>query len=434
TFTENLVFLLNRETDPATQVLILHMLNCILSDPGTANIIYTNDMHVLIDILLRDLSNLSESLQRQRQAYLLVVCALLRNPVYLAAKHRLSDIELCLVNMLRQSLVCLQTTTSNSVAGSRRGSVSSNSSTRHNSMASDVFVVPVIDIRRSGGTASPVSSLSSSMSEETCCPRSIDNSPSLGAVSTTPKRVAPPIPPPPSRSKLGQKSLGRTLGTLNPPVHRRRPAPPPPPLMAQTHRQNSPLPSVHPSEMIDGSNSSPRSYRRRAPPPPPPLPQQSLSVPPACARTAPTPSKTRAQSPPPPPPSQPALASSARHGKSKQAEQTGIRRQLSVKKSVSKYKRDSIRVAPLPPPRSRNSSLSSKAPMSPVIEAAAPAETASGVADNDDDNEDFDVQSLKSEYGDSAESRRITRKLVEGALRCCHEARITVSATNTPRW
>ncbi|KAJ1940579.1 hypothetical protein FBU59_003769, partial [Linderina macrospora] len=36
TFTENLVFLLNRETEPSTQVLILHMLYCILTDPSTS--------------------------------------------------------------------------------------------------------------------------------------------------------------------------------------------------------------------------------------------------------------------------------------------------------------------------------------------------------------------------------------------------------------
>ncbi|KAJ2643340.1 pre-rRNA processing, partial [Coemansia sp. RSA 1694] len=69
TFTENLVFLLNRETDPATQVLILHALHCILSDPGTLGILYTNDMYVLVDIIIRDLSNLSDNIQRLSQAY-----------------------------------------------------------------------------------------------------------------------------------------------------------------------------------------------------------------------------------------------------------------------------------------------------------------------------------------------------------------------------
>ncbi|KAJ2232055.1 pre-rRNA processing [Coemansia sp. RSA 485] len=405
TFTENLVFLLNRETDPATQVLILHMLNCILSDPGTAGIIYTNDMHVLIDILLRDLSNLSEGMQQLRQAYLLVVCALLRNPGYLAARHRLSDIELCLVSMLRQSLVCLQVSVG-SAAGSRRGSVSSSSSTRHNSMASDVLVVPTVDIRRTAGAASPASSLSSAVSDETCCPRSVDNSPSLGAVTKTSRRPAPPVPPPSSRSKLGQKPPCNPLGSLTTPAHRRRPAPPPPPPMALSRRQNSPLPAT--SAFETHGSSSPRSHRRRAPPPPP------------CARTAPTPTPLL--------PSQPALASGARQARGKQTEQTGIRRQLSVKKSVSRYKRDSIRVAPLPPPRSRNSSVSSKTPISPVIEVSVQADD-----DDDDEEEDSDTMSLPSGLDDSSEARRITRKLVEGAIRCCHEARMTASATHTPR-
>ncbi|KAJ2490748.1 pre-rRNA processing [Coemansia sp. RSA 2050] len=120
TFTENLVFLLNRETDAATQVLILHALFCILSYPGTLGILYTNDMYVLVDIIIRDLGNLSDSMQWLSQAYLCVIGSLMRNPVFLATRHRLSDIELCLVNMLRHSLVALARTQQTEHTGLRR--------------------------------------------------------------------------------------------------------------------------------------------------------------------------------------------------------------------------------------------------------------------------------------------------------------------------
>ncbi|KAJ2843424.1 pre-rRNA processing, partial [Coemansia brasiliensis] len=166
TFAENLVFLLNRETDPDTQRLVLHMLASILADPGTSEILYTNDMHVLTDIIIRDLSNVCDAEQRLRRSYLQVVCVLLRNPVYLTARHRLSDIELCLVSMLRQSLVSSQASTLPAV--SRRGSISE-SNTRHSSIVVSDCGQSATDLTRRSETASPALSLTSTASEETCC-------------------------------------------------------------------------------------------------------------------------------------------------------------------------------------------------------------------------------------------------------------------------
>ncbi|KAJ2769990.1 pre-rRNA processing, partial [Coemansia nantahalensis] len=175
TFTENLVFLLNRETDPATLKLILHMLACILANPDTSEILYTNDMHVLTDIVIRDLGNLSDTEQRLRRSYLHVVCVLLRNPVYLVARHRLSDIELCLVNLLRQSLVSSQALLVAVGSGASRRESMSDSSTRHNSMLVEPAAGSTLGaagVRLGGGAASPAPSLSSTASEETCVRRS----------------------------------------------------------------------------------------------------------------------------------------------------------------------------------------------------------------------------------------------------------------------
>ncbi|KAJ1722316.1 pre-rRNA processing [Coemansia erecta] len=451
TFTENLVFLLNRETDPATQVLILHMLHSILSDPGTSGIMYTNDMHVLIDIMLRDLGNLAEGAQKVCQAYVLVVCALLRNPAYLAARHRLSDIELCLVNLLRQSLVCAQPLPllqppQSPLAGSRRGSVSSSASTRHNSVASDVLVVPpAAGQRRGSGAVSPASSLSSSVSEETCCVRSVDDSPVTWP--KTSRRPPPPPPPPPSAASSSSSSRSKLahvpdLGRLAPPGlhHRRRPAPPPPPsslrrpATASAHMHPHSASTAASSEADDSCGSAARPHRRKAPPPPPP---PSRSRTPATSTSTSRPlTPHRGPAPPPPPPTAHALRHSADADKPKSkpraAEQTGLRRQLSVKKSVSRYKRDSIRISPppLPPPRQRGASQSAKTPVSPVIEV--PAEAADDEDEEEDEDEDAeDSRSLRSGFGDSTEGRRATRKLVESALRCCHEAR-SLAAMRSP--
>ncbi|KAI8324188.1 hypothetical protein GQ54DRAFT_296332 [Martensiomyces pterosporus] len=468
TFTENLVFLLNRETDPATQVLILHMLYCILTDPGTADILYTNDMFVLIDIVIRDLSNLSDVMQRLRQAYLLVASAILRNPVYLTTRHRLSDIELCLVNLLRHSLVCAQVSLSTSAredgsrpsSSSKRYSNGTNTSTPRMSLAEEglTVAVPADRSRCGSGIASPTSSLSSSVSEETCCPRSMDDHHSHHSASLpkTPRRPAPP-PPPAPRSRHHRAHA--TQNTQLRPHSRRRPPPPPPPHVSVAHCDQASTEYAEANGM--------RVHRRRAPPPPPP--PVSLHSPPALPpRSAATP-----HAPPPPLPNRPAGRT---HGadaapaigsgntapeppqlpRRRKPAATGLRRQLSVKNSVSKYKRNSRPV--LPPPRRNDTGTGDSAvadavaataaldlgpghhPVSPIAESftestaghaqpAPPSVDVQGVGTEDEEEDDDEdalgaAASPRMVMGDSTEERRATRKLVETALRCCHEARI----------
>ncbi|KAJ2835435.1 pre-rRNA processing [Coemansia sp. 'formosensis'] len=462
TFTENLVFLLNRETDPATQILILHALYCILSDPSTMGILYTNDMYVLVDIVIRDLSNLSDGIERLSQAYLCVVGSLLHNPVFLATRHRLSDIELCLVNMLRHSLVCSQASIS---APSRRGSASS-SSTRHNSITSDLAIgVSQTETHRGSRAVSPVSSLSSSVSEETCFPRSVEDIQSLGVTPKTSRRPAPPPPPSASlRAKASHQhnppSCSPALpdngnNTLRPPGHRRR-APPPPPPPSQESRAPATRHQDQQAGMLAGQLAglqhalgseaptegcgSQRRRHRRPPPPPPATPSSSTSSPLLITKPSP---HARVPAPPPPPPISSAVA------RTQQTEHTGLRRQLSVKKSVSMYKRSAGRPAP-PLPRSRNGSsaadkhasmageggdgVQSMLPtvaVSPAGEHAGdkrPIAFINGTGNGMDDEDDSDSSSSKlagsSDPNETGEERRTTRRLVESALRGCHEARI----------
>ncbi|KAJ2413739.1 pre-rRNA processing [Coemansia sp. RSA 2530] len=456
TFTENLVFLLNRETDAATQILILHALFCILSYPGTLGILYTNDMYVLVDIIIRDLSNLSDGMQRLSQAYLCVIGSLMRNPVFLATRHRLSDIELCLVNMLRHSLVCSQASVS---VPSRRGSASS-SSTRHNSITSDLAIsVSQTETHRGSRAVSPVSSLSSSVSEETCFPRSVEDIQSLGVLPKASRRPAPP--PPPSASLRSRTSHPHTPAALpsdnggsalRPPCHRRRAPPPPPPREARSlvtghldqqaavlSGQLAGLQHALGSEAPTEACGSQRRRHRR-PPPPPPTPSSSSSSPLLATRPS---SRSRAPAPPP---------MSSAVARTQQTEHTGLRRQLSVKKSVSIYKRSAGRPAP-PQPRSRNVSgaadnQNSMGSESQLVLPTVAVSSASGYAvdrrpetivevkgsglddddDDDDDNDDSDLPSANmagpTDSKEAGEERRTTRRLVEAALRSCHEARM----------
>jgi hypothetical protein len=90
TFGENLILLLNRETKLGPQLLILKLLYLLFTTPSTYEYFYTNDLHVLVDVIIRNLLDLDDSLdsglapdldgQRAlRHTYLRVLCPLLKN-------------------------------------------------------------------------------------------------------------------------------------------------------------------------------------------------------------------------------------------------------------------------------------------------------------------------------------------------------------------
>ena len=60
TFGENLILLLNRESETSLQLLILKLLYLLFSTPSTAEYFYTNDLHVLLDVVMRNLLDLPD--------------------------------------------------------------------------------------------------------------------------------------------------------------------------------------------------------------------------------------------------------------------------------------------------------------------------------------------------------------------------------------
>ncbi|CZT18574.1 related to Orc3p [Ramularia collo-cygni] len=94
TFGENLILLLNRESKLGPQLLILKLLYLLFTTPSTYEYFYTNDLHVLVDVIIRNLldldpvsdhsPHLSDGVDRDGQralqhTYLRVLCPLLRN-------------------------------------------------------------------------------------------------------------------------------------------------------------------------------------------------------------------------------------------------------------------------------------------------------------------------------------------------------------------
>ncbi|KAF2459596.1 hypothetical protein BDY21DRAFT_317723 [Lineolata rhizophorae] len=82
TFGENLILLLNRESETSLQLLILKLLYLLFQSPSTAEYFYTNDLHVLLDVVVRNLLDLpadSAPATALRHTYLRVLHPLLAN-------------------------------------------------------------------------------------------------------------------------------------------------------------------------------------------------------------------------------------------------------------------------------------------------------------------------------------------------------------------
>ncbi|EWC45511.1 hypothetical protein DRE_05369 [Drechslerella stenobrocha 248] len=79
TFGENIILLLNRETETPTQLLILKILFLLFTSANTHEYFYTNDLCVLVDVIIRSLSDLPEDQTMLRHMYLRVFHPLLLN-------------------------------------------------------------------------------------------------------------------------------------------------------------------------------------------------------------------------------------------------------------------------------------------------------------------------------------------------------------------
>lgn len=77
TFGENIILLLNRETETSLQLLILKLLYLLFTHPPTHDYFYTNDLRVLVDVIIRNLLDLPHSAAALRHTYLRVLYPLL---------------------------------------------------------------------------------------------------------------------------------------------------------------------------------------------------------------------------------------------------------------------------------------------------------------------------------------------------------------------
>ncbi|KAG9204590.1 hypothetical protein B5807_08388 [Epicoccum nigrum] len=103
TFGCNLILLLNRESETSLQLLILKVLYLLFGNPSTAEYFYTNDLHVLIDVILRNLIDLphdSNAANALRHTYLRVLYPILTNSQISKPPHYKRDDILRLLHLL----------------------------------------------------------------------------------------------------------------------------------------------------------------------------------------------------------------------------------------------------------------------------------------------------------------------------------------------
>jgi hypothetical protein len=106
TFSEKLLMLVNREDDPVAVFTPLcpnsglKMLHDIFSNKETSGLFFTTDLMVLLDIIVRQLSDLAAG-DENRSHYLTLLSGIIRHSNYAEHQHRLSDISGCFQNILQ---------------------------------------------------------------------------------------------------------------------------------------------------------------------------------------------------------------------------------------------------------------------------------------------------------------------------------------------
>ncbi|KAL8732171.1 MAG: hypothetical protein Q9166_002918 [cf. Caloplaca sp. 2 TL-2023] len=103
TFGENIILLLNRESETSLQLLILKLLYLLFTTPSTYEYFYTNDVRVLVDVMIRNLLDLPLSATPLRHTYLRVLYPLLAHSQLKHPPHYKKDELLRLLTMMTAS-------------------------------------------------------------------------------------------------------------------------------------------------------------------------------------------------------------------------------------------------------------------------------------------------------------------------------------------
>lgn len=103
TFGQNLILLLNRETETSLQLLILKLLYLLFTTRATYEYLYTNDLKVLLDVIIRNLMDLPDEKMALRHTYLRILYPLLAHTQLRLPPHYKREEILHVLAILRRS-------------------------------------------------------------------------------------------------------------------------------------------------------------------------------------------------------------------------------------------------------------------------------------------------------------------------------------------
>ncbi|KAJ3021831.1 UNVERIFIED_CONTAM: hypothetical protein HDU68_009432 [Siphonaria sp. JEL0065] len=95
----NIIFMFNRADNSRVQRLIIRFLYISLKTPETSALFYTNDLKVILDVVLRELRAVADENEEMQQGYLNLLPPLLHNPQL--QNHKIEDVS-CLLGELRR--------------------------------------------------------------------------------------------------------------------------------------------------------------------------------------------------------------------------------------------------------------------------------------------------------------------------------------------
>lgn len=283
TFGENIILLLNRETETSLQLLILKLLYLLFTTKATYEYFYTNDLRVLLDVIIRNLLDLPNELMALRHTYLRVLYPLLAHTQLNQPPHYKKDEVQKLLRILAQSgnthFAPVDETTmrlvdrvskvkwlslsEEGVSASEVARKFLGISLSHDDSASNVSVVDVAAVTEKPGVQTP----SRKADAEAAAEAEAEAEAEVGAEAKNDQNGIPPVPPipfasastEPKEAQLASKASMASLRDMSKPSRPKKPLPEVP-----KHRHG--IPYV-PTGLENGAT---RASVKRAPPKAPP--------------------------------------------------------------------------------------------------------------------------------------------------------------------
>ncbi|KAF7330025.1 DUF2013 domain-containing protein [Mycena kentingensis (nom. inval.)] len=326
TFGENMIFMLNRAErtpeDLCMQLLVLKLLYLMFTTKGTSDFFYTNDLCVLVDVFLRELTDLGDESESLRHTYLRVLHPLLtktqlkdvpykRPQIMLALESLTGNARIRDVNATTKRLVerCLTGEWCVQLRAARRSMEDDDRTSDVSGGAperSGMTTPATVQLERS---ASNKRTLKSSKSMEFVkgqangvSARRPSNASSLNLVTNASMPSGPASPLSPSRKGSADTAL-QGYRSVSSPHHPQHPqpllAPPVPPLPSHNHPHHS-LTALSPpahapsvatsrsdSALVPSADPIPQQPAQRRSAPPPPTKRRKPPAVPTSAKSAP---------------------------------------------------------------------------------------------------------------------------------------------------